>query len=368
MNLNNLNDKQTSLITQLAYLDSYTKQIKLDNATNDTNEIEKVINSDNKLKISDLKNFLIKPNSNYLGLASKIVTGIKTTKLDLINEIEKNDLGDLEIVKLIQNEKASLSCIILKDDSDNIGFSFRGTQVNSIKELALDSIYDVMEYITDDSKQIEEAKKLYNNNNNKDGKHFLYGHSLGGNIAQHIFLENSDTVEKAFVVNATPINEELSKSLEEQDFQKIESIVVQGDWVSKLKVRNDNINHRYIKNNKRLHSNVFSSHTVEALEYNKEGNFFETSEEDTKYPIQTKLVKLINGFGMKLKQMYERIKIHKRKNLLPEGREKICKEPSQADLFRKKYKVKQNDMTVKEEEKEHNIQQFKEAENEYDFR
>lgn len=357
MNLKDLNDKQKSLITQLAYLDF------------DTNKIDELLDDVNKLKISNLRNFLVKPNSNYLGLASKIVTGIKTTKLDLLDEIESSGLGDLEIVRIIQNEKASLSSIIFRDDNDNIGFSFRGTQVNSPKELALDSIYDVMEYITDDSKQIEEAKKVYNNNKSIDGKNFLYGHSLGGNIVQHIFLENKDDIERAFIVNATPINETLYKDMQEQDYQKLESIVIEGDWVSKLKVKNDNINHRYIKNNSRLYSNVFSAHTMEALEYNEEGKFVETSGMDTKYPIQTKLVKLINALGLKVKQIYEKIKIHKNKNLLPAGTKEVYKGPSQAELFREIYKVGQSDLILEngEVEKDKVQQQKVDIENQHKY-
>ena len=118
--LSNLTEYQKSLLTRLAYLNV------------DYNRFQKVKEMQTKITISDLKFLLSDPNDSYLGCLhlpqlKKAITGVTTTNMEFVEEIENSGLGELEVVDLANDLYSGFNGICFKDSMRNIGFSFRGT-------------------------------------------------------------------------------------------------------------------------------------------------------------------------------------------------------------------------------------------------
>lgn len=194
--LDKLNDKQKSLLTQLSY-------VNLD--------IEKFeqLKDIGKVTINDLVQVLSNKDKPYLGRVAEKVTGINTTSQELLQEMINNGLENIEILGLQQDEKSSFFAIAFKDKQGNTGMSFRGTDVSNPKDLILDSLTDVNEYITNNSEQVQQALQFYEQYAEKNSSNYLYGHSLGGNLVEHIMLSNLSNIKNAFVINPEHISEEL---------------------------------------------------------------------------------------------------------------------------------------------------------------
>lgn len=178
--LDNLTEYQKSLLTRLSYLDiDFNKFQELKNQT--------------KITISDLKFLILNPNKTYLGdlhisKSTKLVTGVSTTNLEFIEKLEAAGLGDLQIVDFADDEKSGFQGICFRDSKQNTGFSFRGTDVKTISSLAKDSLTDVEAFLTNNTEQINQAQLLFQKYQNSNGQNFLYGHSLGGFLAENIYL------------------------------------------------------------------------------------------------------------------------------------------------------------------------------------
>lgn len=114
---------------------------------------------------------------------------------------------------------------------------------------------------------------------------YLFGHSLGGNLVEHIMIDNSQSIENAFVINLEHISQELLDTQDKvntfNNSKKFSCYVIGGDWVSdlkKFKLFQYNIN--YIKNNNSLKHNILSEHAVESASINKLGEFETISREE----------------------------------------------------------------------------------------
>lgn len=269
---NDLSDKQKTLLTQLAYINLDIE--KYEQAKDDKN-----------IKINQLLQVLLDENTPYLGSVAEKITGIKISSKELIQEMIDNGLGDLEITGIQQDNKTGFYAMALTDNTGNTGITFRGTDVSNPRELILDSLTDANEYITNNDKQVEQAIKFFEQYAGKDSSNFLFGHSLGGNLVEHIMAENTSSIGNAFVINPEHISQDLLNTEEKikmfNDPEKFSCYVIGGDWVSDLRESNlfqDNI--KYIKNNNSLKRNILSDHAVEAASINELGDFEITSRED----------------------------------------------------------------------------------------
>ena len=299
--LDEFTDKQKSLLTQLAYIDY------------DSDKLKK-ISSNGSITISDLSQVLKDENSPYLGKIAEKVTGIQTTQADLIQELKDFGLGNIRIKKISRDTQSGFFAIAFEDEKGNIGMSFRGTDVSNISELIKDSLTDATEYITDNDKQVQQAKKFYIENQNENGANYLYGHSLGGNLVEHIYSENYQNIKNAFIINPNHINESLLNTEEKKEAfnnsDRYNCFVIGGDWVSELKECNifkNNI--KYVKNNNQLKHNILSDHAVEAAMYNEKGNFLINDRQSAysghKHKIQRRITKLMAKIGKTLKRIYK---------------------------------------------------------------
>lgn len=299
--LDRLNDKQKSLLTQLSYVNLDLEKIE---------QLQDI----GKVTIIDLVQVLSNKDKPYLGSVAKKATGINTTSQELLQEMIDNSLGNIEILGLQQDEKSSFFAIAFTDIQGNIGMSFRGTDVSNPKDLILDSLTDVNEYITNNSEQIQQALQFYEKYAEKNRSNYLYGHSLGGNLVEHIMINNLSNIKNAFVINPEHISQELLDTPEKinafNDPRKFSCYVVGGDWVSDLKKSDlfqNNIN--YVRNNNSLKRNIMSEHAVESASFNKNGGFDITSREEAfkghKHTIQRIFTYAIASFGRIAKVMYE---------------------------------------------------------------
>ncbi len=269
---NKLSDEQKTLLTQLAYINL------------DLVKYEQIKNGEN-IKISQLSQMLQDENTPYLGSAAEKITGIKISSKELIQEMIDSGLGDFEIKGVQQDTKTGFYAMALLDSSGNTGITFRGTDVSSPKELALDSLTDANEYITNSDTQVEQAMEFFTQYSGRDNSNFLFGHSLGGNLVEHIMVENTDSIGNAFVINPEHISQDLLNTDEKikmfNNPNKFSCYVIGGDWVSDLKESDlfqDNI--KYVKNNNSLKRNILSDHAVEAASINELGEFNTTTREE----------------------------------------------------------------------------------------
>ena len=292
----NMTDKQKILVTKISYVDLNEEKVKNDLA----NGI--------KIKVEDLEKYLSNPNEPYLGHGAKIVTGINQTNSELIKEMKDSNLGDLYVVDVYNSSKTGLNVIVFEDEVKNKYFSFRGTDVNfsgdgGVKGIFSDVVTDVKEYLTDDNIQLNEAMEIYNKNKNQNGNNFLYGHSLAGNIVNNIYLKDSDNVNKAFVVNALPLSDnKIGNSEVFNNEGKYENIIIEGDWVSRLKGNNVIDNHILVDSGNDLNNNILSRHALESAMFDEKGNFVEIEKQvlDKSINAQVGVVDLVDSIGVKV--------------------------------------------------------------------
>ena len=290
--LDKLTDKQKSLLTQLAYIDFNGDKLK-------------GISLKGSVTISDLAKALKNENLPYLGNVAKKVTGIRITQKDVIKELEKSGLGNIRIRKISRDLPTGFFAIAFEDEIGNRGMTFRGTDVSNISELIKDSITDVKEYITDNDAQIQKAKKFFKDSQNKNGLNYLYGHSLGGNLVEHIYLENYEDIKNAFTINPNHINQDLLNTEEKIEAfnnpNKFSCFVIGGDWVSELKECNlfeNNI--KYVRNNNKLKHNILSDHEIDAAMYDENGDFLIDEKQKTYHGHNHKVQRLVTKFMAKL--------------------------------------------------------------------
>ena len=278
IHLTNTNDYQKSLLTRLAYLNI------------DFNKFQELKKSQKIIRISDLKSILLKPNEPYLGflhltrLKHRIV-GITTTNLEILEKLKAAGLGDLEIVDLRVDKKSGFNGICFKDSMQNFGFSFRGTDLKTLSSFKSDAIADIEAFLTNNTTQITDAQSLFNKHHSPTGQNFLYGHSLGGFIAERIFLQNHTKISNTFVINPLHIGSSLlntpSKLKVFRSPQKFNCFVIGGDYISSITKPTffaDNIN--YVENNGMYVNNPITNHLIEAAKFDEFGNFVKVPQKD----------------------------------------------------------------------------------------
>lgn len=269
INLDNLNDIQNAWLSDLSYVD-ITKE-----------GYEKIFNGG--LTINELGKYLKNPNSPFCGnvvfcdkvfnIFSNIILGYKNfpTNLDVVNAVINQGLGNLKITHVAGFPKYSttgFNALTFEDSFGNTGISYRGSDLYITYVVAREWLEsNFLEYFIDTSSQSKEALDYFDKHKNKNGNNYIYGHSLGGNLVSHVYLEYFNEIKKAFSINGTPINQKLLDSPEKieafNDKTKYSFNIVCDDVVSQLKsseVYKSNVN--YIKNNHNFKPSFLSAHLI----------------------------------------------------------------------------------------------------------
>ena len=246
LNLGTLNDEQKSYLTQISYLDI-------------SEEGQKKI-AEGGITVNELVNYIDNPDTPFTGTAVFSDEDFDKMSSDMISKDEENKrhlltnrelaemliakgLGNIKITDSISTQGFSSSgfqALAFEDEVGNTGISYRGSDFDLAKGGARDWIEaDMYEYFSGDSQQIKEAQEFFEKNKNKDGKNYVYGHSLGGNLTSHVYLEHYDEISEAFTINGNPINEKLLDTDEKvaafNDSEKFHCYIVCGDMVGHLK-------------------------------------------------------------------------------------------------------------------------------------
>lgn len=276
--LSNLNDYQKSLLTKLAYLNI------------DLNKFRDAQNVFGEILVSELRYLIVDEDELYIGSLhmpkfKKMVTNIDTTSLELLEELECAGLGDIEVVDFIDDKINGFNAICFKDKEGNMGFSFRGTDPKNFSSFLIDGLADLEGYLTNETIQIKEADSIFNKYKNLSKNNYIYGHSLGGFLAENVYLRNYDNIKNVFVVNPFHINSDMLDSKEKvdafNDKDKFNCFVIDGDYVSFINVPTkfwENIH--YVKNSNKTANNAVGNHMIEAGELDDYGNFIECEKSD----------------------------------------------------------------------------------------
>ena len=233
VSLNNLTEYQKSLLTRLSYLNIDCRKFEY---VKKSRYVDKITISDLKFLISNFDELYI--GSLHFPKFKKAVTNIDTTNIEFIEILENVGLGELEIVDYIDSKETGFNGICFKDSNQNVGFSFRGTDLKSFSRFAVDGANDVEAYLTNNTVQIDQAQTLFDKYKNISGQNFLYGHSLGGFLAENVYLQNYENIMNTFVVNPLHINSQLLDNEEKvnafNDSLKFSCFVTGGDYVSDI--------------------------------------------------------------------------------------------------------------------------------------
>jgi len=268
ISIRGLNDKQQALLTQLSYLDI------------DIDEYHMFKKSNELITIADLELFLKNPDELYIGSSPDMIDKIKhkekiPTQLQLLQQIKNNKLGDFIITDIESNSNTGFRGIAFTDSHFNKGMSFKGTE---FKKLFENIEKNEQVYLEESEEQIEQAKLFFEKNKDDMENNYLFGYSLGGNLASHIYLENIDTIQRVFTINPLPIDQELldtdKKFMAFSDKEKYIFNIIDGDFANHLKKYDEYATkYAFIKNNEELDDNIFENHLIEAAEYDNNGNF-----------------------------------------------------------------------------------------------
>lgn len=317
INLENLTDRQKILLSQISYLD-----INLEGR----NKI-----ASGGIYVSELKEYLKNPETPFCGDAwlgeggfNFVASGVVgkdniPSRADVVDELITAGLGSLKITNVSNNQKFSSSgfqALTLKDSADNVAISYRGSDFDFSSGGIRDWVEsDLLEYFKNDSTQRGEALEYFEANKNQNGKNYLYGHSLGGNLTSHVYLQHYDEVQEAFTINGNPINQKLINTPERvaafNDSKKYNCNIICGDVVGHLKsyeLYKDNVN--YIKNNDSMKESFVSAHMVQSATFDHTGNFVQTTEEEMIQKMgsfKTKFLQVIKNIREAMNDMQNKI-------------------------------------------------------------
>lgn len=260
--LSNLSDKQNHLLTQLSY-QSHILQDKYNGQS--LNDIYKKLSS-----IYGKNNAEVKKFKRYID----------------------GGLGDI-VIKDVGNDKVTgFGAIAFEDSNGNIGISYRGTDGIS-KESINDWIGNVSALATGTSMQTAQAEAFYQKNRGKNDNNYLYGHSKGGNLAQSVFVNHYDEINKMHNLNPQPINP-YGLNPDQKialNSDKVDIVVTEGDYVWFLGAIGYSLDKIRVMDN----SAGSNAHTYDGRRYDKNGNIVPGKQPILEYASYGVISLLLNG-------------------------------------------------------------------------
>ena len=302
VNLSDLNDLQKIWLSDLAYIDLTEEgHKKLLEGGFTLKESIKYI----KKPFSPAIDVMFLEGKKFNFLIGKILGANDKfpSKIDIVNTLIENGLGDLKIIHSSDYPSPSPSgfqALTFEDSYGNIGISYRGSDMamssSTIREW-LES--NILEYFSSNSPQAQEAVQYFLEHKSADKDNYIYGHSLGGNLVSHVYLNCYKDIKFAFSINGTPINQKLIDTEEKQnafnDKEKFSFNVICGDVIGQLKScekYKNNVN--YIKNNNIMQQSFLSAHMIQASSFDEFGNFIKITEEEMEKETNFISIKMIN--------------------------------------------------------------------------
>lgn len=200
VSLNNLNDHQNHLLTQLSY-------------------------QSHRL-------------TEYEGLTlSQIYASLKESEKKSafgkrLKEMIDVDLGTLVIKDTGNDSQTGFGAVAFKDYEGNTGISFRGTDGISTESVN-DWLDNATSMVSGTSVQSSQAEAFYDKNKDLDGKNYLYGHSKGGQLSQSVYVNNYDEIKGIHLLNPQPLNPYslTADQIAAMQSKKMDIVVVEGDYV-----------------------------------------------------------------------------------------------------------------------------------------
>lgn len=260
--LSNLSDKQNHLLTQLSY-QSHILQDKYNGQS--LNDIYKKLSS-----IYGKNNAEVKKFKRYID----------------------GGLGDI-VIKDVGNDKVTgFGAIAFEDSNGNIGISYRGTDGIS-KESINDWVGNVSALATGTSMQTAQAEAFYQKNRGKNDNNYLYGHSKGGNLAQSVFVNHYDEINKMHNLNPQPINP-YGLTPDQKialNSDKVDIVVTEGDYVWLLGAIGYSLDKIRVMDN----SAGSDAHTYDGRRYDKNGNIVPGKQPILEYASYGVISLLLNG-------------------------------------------------------------------------
>ena len=317
INLNDLSDEQKVWLSQLSYLDINEEgRLKIEQGTMTINDLPNYLDDPDK---SYFGTFLVKNDELFIKGSDTFMGGktpLSMTNKELAQTICEKGLGGLKITAVNEEQgkkDSGLQVIAFRDDYGNVGISYRGSDADIAHGMKQDWIEaNMLEFFKNDSRQIQEAKEFFEQNKIDNGQNFLYGHSLGGNLVQHIYCDQHHQIAEAFTINGNPINEKLINTQEKidafNDPNKFNCYIINGDVIGHLKT------HQLYKNNVRFVENGgeltgLKAHFAQSGKYDKEGNFVRTTERQVEMDMpewQKKMFQKMHEWRDKLNEREDR--------------------------------------------------------------
>lgn len=248
-----MTDKQNCLLTQLAYVNYNVDSLP------------------GGIKFSNLKIYVDNPGD-----------------LDLISQLEYYGLGSCEVIAIERSLTGAFAIVFRNSLSNTVELSFCGTENDSVREFIIDCITNLSEVFLSTSPQALWAQAVYS----KYRPTVIYGHSLGANLAEHVFLQNHVDIYKVFVINHFPIDGKTIDSAGQLAFNsyKFQCCVIVGDFISPLRSAISPVT--YVK-----YSGSGSPHSICGASWNSDGSFVTVSElEALKKNMVVKVLRQVTDF------------------------------------------------------------------------
>lgn len=231
------------------------------------------------------------------------------TDQQLYDQCIEAGFGDLRVKDVISDKETGFQAMALEDSQGNVYFSFRGSDVDVTKGMQHDwSEANVKEFfLGSDGKQQQQAVEFFDKNKSETGQNMVYGHSLGGNLTSHVFLQRESEISEAFCYNANPVSKREIDTQAKQDAVQSERFtfaVTEGDVVSSFKDTE-----LYAKRTTYIQScvdngTVLHSHLATAASFNQDGSFKETTQTaHEEFRDNSKAVSAVLGVTHKIDEM-----------------------------------------------------------------
>jgi hypothetical protein len=227
MSLDKLTDEEKNILLQLSYLDLPPELTVSDKSTLTINEVLIQI-SDNNIEVdsdrfNNIQNFL-KDNPN---------TSLKDIKLTGYQNHNPNEANNTN-----GESHSGFVGYAIKDGAGNGAVMFRGSEsLGNWDHLRTDWKGNVEAGVSIETQQHIEALEFYEKNVARlEGSITIYGHSKGGNLGSHVYVNDLRDNVNAYIVNGAPLwwfnlDDDQKAALKGDRFT---FITYEGDFVSHL--------------------------------------------------------------------------------------------------------------------------------------
>ncbi len=281
VSLDNLTDKQKMCLTKLSYLDI------------DVDAYNEFKNEKGEVKVSDLVDLLENPNDTLWGRLGNLGSMLgwevcDETDKKVLEEALEEGLGYYTIKDVLDDKNSGAQGLAFEDPKGNTGVSFRGTDVSNLGSLFKDVATDISLWLRGEAGQLDRALEFFNKNSDMNGNNYLFGHSLGGYLAESTLAENHEYVKHCTVVNPLHVESENLDTQEKVDAfndpNKLTVYDIGGDSISQItqpELFEDNIT--YVKNSLKHSTDGIWNHLPTSGKFDSNGNYLTEESKDEAY-------------------------------------------------------------------------------------